>query len=129
MLSRQRLWQIEKEKQGLCSSCGQPRLFKTDLCFRHYVLRDLRRHGIRLPLSASKALHRRREKMLAEMRARYQATVFVGATPAAVDLWAEYNFRRAKDAGLKVARLLERLDNRALREFAAKPKVEPNEDS
>lgn len=35
--SAQRKWQLKQLEKGLCMSCGQDKIFKRGLCYKHYL--------------------------------------------------------------------------------------------
>jgi hypothetical protein len=119
-VSRQRNWQIKKEKAGLCPSCALPKLFKSDRCFRHYVLRALRKAGMLLTEHSDERYYKRRDKMIAEMRGRYLSVALGGEIGEPIDHYTPNKWLRQAPAKDKVAALTARLDRRALREYDSK---------
>ena len=45
--SRQRAWQLDMVRRNRCSICGASPLYRDERCLHHYVVKIMRREGLR----------------------------------------------------------------------------------
>jgi hypothetical protein len=120
MASRQAQWQKKKVASGLCSTCGDPQLPKSDRCFRHYVMKVLAQNGLAAKEhkgTVGPRLENNRTMFISFLWGRYQYTKMNGSPPEAVPNWSDIGFGIYADAQTKLDRVVLTLDRKATREY------------
>ena len=54
--SRQREWQRAKIARGTCSICGNAKLYRDERCAYHFMVKYLRKRGVKPPEATIRAL-------------------------------------------------------------------------
>lgn len=122
-LSRQREWQEKKVKAGLCSTCGDPQIHKSDRCFRHHALRVLAGNGLGSNKHQGKwgIIHQNhRTNLISLLWGRYHYTKTTGSPPEAVVTWDQVKFGKFDDAAAKLEHVILMMDRKAIREYGAR---------
>jgi len=113
--SRQYRWQQKTLAGGGCISCGHPKLPSSDRCFRHYVMRVMRRAGLK---PQNQVMGRNRDYLITWLRGMYiEARVFGEARPdlttEALGKWEASRFTHLKSGAARFARVALSVERRA----------------